>query len=97
MTLLHKNSLGLDPNHFYHTAITELTDTWLSDINLNKPHVSLFIDFAKAFAVVSYNVPLMIFFFFFFKMNLYWLTAETLNVIKSFLPDRHQVVIKPSS
>ena len=34
--LLRKNQSGFRLNHSCHTALTELTDIWLSEINLNK-------------------------------------------------------------
>ena len=83
--LLHKTQSGFRPNHSFHTALTELIDAWLSGINLNKICGALFIDFAKAFDVISHNLLLK-------KMNLYGLTTDTLNLIRSFLSDRHQVV-----
>ena len=83
--LLHKNQSGFRPNNFCRTALTELTDAWLSDINLKKIGGALFIDFAKAFDVISHNLLLK-------KINLYGLTTDTLNLIKPFLSDRHKVV-----
>ena len=62
--LLHKNQSGFRPNQSRHTALTELVDAWLSDINLNKICGALFIDFAKVFDVISHNLLLK-------KMNLY--------------------------
>ena len=58
-----------------HPALTELIDTWLPDINLKKVRGTLFIDFAKAFDVISHNL------LFFLKMNLYGLTTDALNLI----------------
>ena len=52
---------------------------------LNKICDALFIDFAKAFDVISHNLLLK-------KMNLYGLTTDTLNLIRSFLSDRHLIV-----
>ena len=40
--LLHKNQSGFRLNHSCHTALTELTNTWLSEINLNKLCGALF-------------------------------------------------------
>ena len=54
--LLHKNQSGFRLNHLCHTALAELTDTWLSEINLNKLCRAVFIDFAKAFNVISHNL-----------------------------------------
>ena len=83
--LLHENQSGFRPNHSCHTVLTEFIDTELSDINLNKICGALFIDFDLAFDVISHNLHLK-------KMNLYGLTTDTRNLIKSFLTDRHQVV-----
>ena len=63
---------------------------WLSDIKLNKLCGALFIDFAKAFDVISHNLLLK-------KMNRYGLTIDTFNLIKSFLSDHHQVSNQKSS
>ena len=84
--LLHKNQSGFRPNHSYHTALTELIDAWLSDVNLNKICGALFIDFAKAFDVISHNLLLK-------KMSFYGLTTDTLNLFRSFLSDRHHWVV----
>ena len=54
--LLHKNQSGFRLNHSCHTHLTELTDTWLSEIILNKPCGALFIDFAEAFDVNSQDL-----------------------------------------
>ena len=54
--LLHKNQSGFRLNHSCHTALTELTDTWLSEINLNKLCGALFIDFGEAFDVISHDL-----------------------------------------
>ena len=59
--LLHKNQSGFRPNHSCHTALTGLIDTLLSETNINKLCGALFIDFAKAFDVISYD--LLLFFF----------------------------------
>ena len=83
--LLHKNQSGFRLNHSCHTALTEVIDTWLSEINLNKLCGTSFIDFAKAFDVISHYLLLK-------KMNLYGLATDTLTLIKSILSDCHQVV-----
>ena len=73
------------PNHSCHTALTELIDTWLSEININKLCGALFIDFAKAFDVISHDLLLK-------KLTLYGLLANTLSLICSFLNSRLQEV-----
>ena len=52
--LLHKNQSGFRLTHSCHTALTELIDTLLSEIN--KLCGALFIDFAKAFDVISHDL-----------------------------------------
>ena len=90
LQLLLKLSLSLSesgfrPNHFCHTALTEVIDTWLSEININKLYGTLFIDFAKTLDVINYDLPLR-------KLTLYSLSANTLSLICSFLNSRLQKV-----
>ena len=54
--LLHKSESGFRLNHSCHTALTELIDTWLSEINLHTLCGALFIDFAKALDVISHDL-----------------------------------------
>ena len=64
-----------------HTALTELIDTWLSEVNINKLCGALFIDFAQAFDVINHDLLLR-------KLTLYGLSANTLSLICSFLNSR---------
>ena len=43
---------------FRHTALTEVIDTWLSEINISKLCGALLIDFAKAFDVINHDLLL---------------------------------------
>ena len=56
--LLHKNQSVFRLNHSCHTALTELTGTLLSKINKSQLCGALFIDFAKAFDVISHDLLL---------------------------------------
>ena len=71
------------PNYSCHIALTELIDTWLSEININKLFGALFTDFAKAFDVINHDLLLR-------KLSLYGLSANSLSLICSFLNSRLQ-------
>ena len=83
--MFYQKQSGFRPNHSCHTALTELIDTWLSEININKLCGALFIDFAKAFDVINHDLLLR-------KLTLYGLSANTLSLICSFLNSRLQKV-----
>ena len=73
------------PNHSCHTTLTELIDTWLSEININKLYGDLFTDFVKAFDVFSHDLLLR-------KVTHNGLSANTLSLINSFLSNRLQKI-----
>ena len=79
--LFYQKQSGVRPNYSCHTALTELIDTWLSEININKLCGTLFTDFAKAFDVINHDILLR-------KLTLYGLSANTLSLICSFLNSR---------
>ena len=54
----YQKQSGFRPNHSCHTALTELIDTWLSEININKLCGASFIDFAKVFDVINHDLLL---------------------------------------
>ena len=83
--LFYQKRSGFRPNHSCHTALTELIDTWLSEININKLCRALFIDFVKAFDVINHDLLLR-------KLTIYGLSANTLSMICSFLNSRLQKV-----
>ena len=74
---------GFRPNHSCPTALTELIDTWLSEININQVCGALLIDFAKDFDVINHDLLLR-------NLTLYGLSANTLSLICSFLNSRLQ-------
>ena len=54
----YQKQSGFRPNHSCHTALTELIDTWLSEISINKLCGASFIHFAKAFDVINHDLLL---------------------------------------
>ena len=85
MTCFYQKQSGFRQNHSCHTAVTELIDTWLSKINVNKLCGALFIDFVKAFDVINHDLLLR-------KLRLYGLSTNTLSLICPFLNSRLQKV-----
>ena len=83
--LFYQKQSRFRPNHSCHTALAELINTWLFEINIKKLWGALFTDFAKAFDVINHDLLLR-------KLNLYGLSANTLSLICSFLNSRLQKV-----
>ena len=79
--LFYQKQSGFRPNHSCLTALAELIDTWLSEINKNKLCGALFI----AFDVINHDLLLR-------KLTLYGLSANTLSLTCSFLHSRLQKV-----
>lgn len=84
-SLFHPNQSGFRPNHSCHTALTNLVDQWLTNINNNEITGVLFVDFAKAFDVIDHTLLIR-------KLKAYGLSHNTLKLMSSFLSDRKQMV-----
>ena len=83
--LLHPNQSGFRENHSCQTALTHLVDQWLHNINSNKFNGVLFVDFRKAFDVISHDLLLR-------KLSFYGVSSSMLEFLSSYLADRHQCV-----
>ena len=83
--LLHPNQSGFRENHSCQTALTHLVDQWLHNINSNEFNGVLFVDFRKAFDVISHDLLLR-------KLSIYGVSSSTLAFLSSYLADRHQCV-----
>ena len=83
--LLHPNQSGFRQKHSCHTALINLVDNWLSNINESKYCGVLFIDFKKAFDVIDHDLLLR-------KLKLYGLSSSTLILLDSYLTNRKQIV-----
>ena len=88
--LLHPSQSGFRKNHSCHTALTNLVDQWLTNINKNEFSGVLFVDFAKAFDCIDHNLLVK-------KLTCYRLSSNTLKLISSFLSDRQQVIFSQAS
>ena len=83
--LFHPNQSGFQKYHSCHTALANLVDTWLANMNNNKFTGVLFVDFAKAFDVIDHTLLLQ-------KLQLYGLSNNTLKLLSLFLENRKQCV-----
>ena len=83
--LLSKNQSGFRKNHSCHTALTNMVDEWLRNINESRLSGALFIDFAKAFDVIDHKLLCK-------KLILYGITGKSLQIITSFLNNRVQYI-----
>ena len=83
--LLHPNQSGFRHKHSCHTALINLVDNWLTSINDNKCSGVLFVDFRKAFDVISHDLLLR-------KLKLYNVSTNTLRLLTSYLTNRQQCV-----
>ena len=54
--LLHINQSGFRQNHSCQTALINLVDQWLHNINEDKFSGALFVDFAKAFDIIDHDL-----------------------------------------
>ena len=84
-SLIHENQSGFRQNHSCHTALIQMVDNLLSNINLNEFTGILFVDFAKAFDVIDHSLLLR-------KLELYRLPPMFLKLMSSFLSNRKQLV-----
>ena len=83
--LLHPFQSGFRHNHSCTTALTLLTNKWLSAINDFQMSGVVFLDFSKAFDLVNHNILLE-------KLKIYLNNSDTVHFFGSFLEKRSQKV-----
>ena len=83
--LVHPNQSGFREKHSCHTALTQMIDKWLININNNNLTGVVFVDFTKAFDIINHSLLLN-------KLKLYGFSKNTVQLISSFLSDRRQSV-----
>ena len=88
--LIHENESGFRDGHSCHTALIQLVDKFLTNINNNTFTGVLFVDFAKAFGVINHSLLLK-------NLALYQLSTTCLEFISSLLCYRQQLVETNSS
>ena len=83
--LLHPNQSGFRKKHSCQTALTNLVDQWLTDINNDQFSGVIFIDFKKAFGVIDHSLLLG-------KLTLYGMSDCAMELFRSYLNNRQQCV-----
>ena len=83
--LLSPRQSGFRTKHSCETALTEMTDNWLSAMYNNEYCGVLFLDLCKAFDLVDHTILLK-------KLKLYQLGEQSLFWFQSYLSDRKQSV-----
>ena len=83
--LLNKTQSGFREFHSCQTALIELTEQWLSEIDKGNVTGVTFLDFRKAFDLVDHKILLQ-------KLSCYNFDSNALSWIGSYLNNRYQRV-----
>ena len=83
--LIHPNQSGFREKYSCHTALIQMIDNWLMNINNKEITGVVFADLAKTFDVINHSLLLK-------KLALYRFSSSTLQLISSFLSNRKQQV-----
>ena len=83
--LIHPNQSGFRENYSCHTALIQMVDKWLMNINKKEVTGVVFADLAKAFDVINHSLLLK-------KLALYGVSDNSLQLISSILSNRKQKV-----
>ena len=84
--VLHKAQSGFRKKHSCNTALINLLDKWLKNIDKGDVVGAIFFDLRKAFDVVNHDILLK-------KLIYYKFDAHSLNWIKSYLSNRGQHIV----
>ena len=83
--IIHKYQSGFREKHSCHTALTRIIDDWLDAIDNGMYVGALFLDLRKAFDLVDHEILLH-------KLKLYNFSINSIEIIRSYLTSRHQIV-----
>ena len=86
--LFHSFQSGFRCGHSCQTAVTRLTDTWLSAFNNRQMSGAVFLDFRKAFDLVYHDILLKK-----KKLSTYNLSIASITFLRYYLQDRLQCVL----
>ena len=88
--LLHKSQSGFRKNHSCNTALINLVDKWLNNIDKGEIIGAIFFDLRKAFDVVDHQLLIE-------KVNSYHFSNNSVNWIRSYLTDRQQCITEKNN
>lgn len=83
--LIHPFQSGFRPQHSCQTALSRMTDTWLSNINNSLITGAIFLDFRKAFDLVNHKILIN-------KLRMYLCDESSVKFFESYLTGRTQKV-----
>lgn len=83
--VIHPHQSGFRPNHSCHTSLIHMIDSWIKDIDSNRYVGSVFLDLKKAFDLVDHEILVH-------KLKLYNFSKNTVDLFKSYLSNRTQVI-----
>ena len=83
--IISSSQSGFRKQHSCTTAMHHLYSTWLDEVKSSKLLVLLFLDFSKAFDMVNHETLLK-------KLKHMGITGNLLEILQSFLSNRHQCV-----
>ena len=83
--LLHPAQSGFRPFHSCQTALVNLTDKWLQEMNNGNLNVAIFLDLRKAFDVVDHHIMCK-------KLKIYGFHENVITFFSSYLNERTQQV-----
>ena len=84
-SLLINNQSGFRKSHSCCTALINLIEKWLKDVDEGKYVGAVFLDFKKAFDMVNHDVL-------FYKLELHHFSSSSLQLMKSYIYNRYQLV-----
>ena len=84
--LIHKSQSGSRKNHSCNTALINLIDKWLSNIDKVEINVAICFDLRKAFDIVDHTILLS-------KLKAYKIDKTSLKWMESFLTNRKQCIV----
>ena len=87
--LLHKFQSGFRKNHSCNTALINLVDKWLTNVDQGEIIGAIFFDLRKAFDVVDHQLLE--------KVNSYHFSINSVNWIRTYLTDRQQCITEKTT
>ena len=83
--ILNERQSGFRQHHSCQTALIRLVDSWLTAMDEGNVIGTVFLDFKKAFDLVDHKILL-------FKLKLYHFSDSTIQLFKSYLSNRKQLI-----
>lgn len=87
--VLHKSQSGFRKNHSCNTALVNLVDRWLSNIDKGEINGAVFFDLRKAFDIVDHTILIS-------KLAAYKFDQASLTWVQSYLTERKQCIVNGS-